>query len=85
MLIIKFLFPFLFVFGTADHDFKMSVTELVFSEEKKTFEVKVYLFVDDLTATLAGDPNAAIPAGKTEIAGNQVVFLHEGRQVRPAG
>mgnify|MGYP007034013341 CR=1 FL=1 len=27
----------------------------------------------------------AIPAGKTEIVGTQVVFLHEGRQVRPAG
>ena len=68
MLIIKSIFLFLFAFGhaaPADHDFKMSVTELVFSEEKKTFEVKVYLFVDDLTATLAGDPNAAIPPGKT--------------------
>jgi hypothetical protein len=67
MLIIKSLFILLFAFGkpvAADHDFKMSVTELVFSEEKKAFEVKVYLFTDDLTATLAGDPNAALPASK---------------------
>lgn len=46
----------------ADHDFKMSVTEVVFSEEKKSFEVKFYLFTDDLTATLTGDPLAPLPA-----------------------
>lgn len=27
----------------------------------------------------------AIAPGKTEIVGGQVVFLHEGRQVRPGG
>jgi hypothetical protein len=67
MLIIKFLFPFLFAFGTADHDFKMSVTEVVYTEEKKAFEVKVYLFIDDLTATLTGDPVAVLPA-QTDIS-----------------
>lgn len=65
MLIIKFLFPFFFAFGNADHDFKMSVTEVVYTDERKAFEVKVYLFIDDLTATLIGDPNAALPASKT--------------------
>lgn len=62
MLIIKFLFPFLFVFGNVDHDFKMSVTEVVYTQESKVFEVKFYLFTDDLTATISGDPNAALPA-----------------------
>ncbi len=65
MLIFKFLFPFLFAFGNADHAFKMSVTEVVYKEETKAFEVKVYLFIDDLTATLTGEPNAALPASKT--------------------
>ncbi len=65
MLIINFLFPFLLAFGNADHDFKMSVTEVVYTEEKKAFEVKFYLFTDDLTATLTGDPNATLPDSKT--------------------
>ncbi|MCC6724030.1 MAG: hypothetical protein IT258_05930 [Saprospiraceae bacterium] len=65
MLVFKFLFPFLFAFGKPDHDFKMSVTEVVYKEETKAFEVKVYLFIDDLTATLTGDPNAALPTSKT--------------------
>ncbi len=47
-----------------DHDFKMSVTEVVYSAETKAFEVKFYLFTDDLTATLAGDKNAPLPASK---------------------
>ena len=67
MLIIKSLFTFLLALGNpaaADHDFKMSVTEVVFFEEKKAFEVKFYLFTDDLTATLTGDPNAALPASQ---------------------
>lgn len=64
MLIINLLTSLLFSI-VADHDFKMSVTEVVFSEEKKAFEVKVYLFTDDLTATLTGDPNAALPSNKT--------------------
>jgi hypothetical protein len=64
MLIINLLTSFLLSFGI-DHDFKMSVTEVVFTEEKKAFEVKVYLFIDDLTATLTGDPMAPLPATKT--------------------
>lgn len=68
MLIIKFLFPFLLAFGNPtaaeDHDFKMSVTEVVYSNETKAFEVKIYLFIDDLTATLAGDKNAALPSSQ---------------------
>lgn len=67
LLIIKFLFPFFFAFGTpavADHDFKMSVTEVVYSADSKAFEIKFYLFIDDLTATLAGDKNAALPSSQ---------------------
>ncbi len=71
MLIIKFLFPFLFAFGNADHDFKMSVTEVVYTQESKVFEVKFYLFTDDLTATISGDPNAALPA--SEAIGNYIL------------
>lgn len=65
MLIIKFLFAFFFAFGhhtAADHDFKMSVTEVIYKPETKAFEVKFYLFTDDLTATLTGDPLASLPA-----------------------
>lgn len=65
MLIIKFLLPFFLAFGNADHDFKMSVTEVVYSSDTRAFEVKVYLFIDDLTATMTGDPKASLPASKT--------------------
>ncbi len=64
MLIIKLLLAILVAFGkpaAADHDFKMSVTEVVYSSETKAFEVKFYLFTDDLTATLTGDKNAPLP------------------------
>jgi hypothetical protein len=65
MLVNNLIVGFLFAFGNADHDFKMSVTEVVYKEETKAFEAKVYLFTDDLTATLTGDPMAALPASKT--------------------
>ncbi|MBI5914316.1 MAG: hypothetical protein HY842_03000 [Bacteroidetes bacterium] len=68
MLIIKFLVSFLLPFWSispADHDFKMSVCEVIYSAESESFEVKFYLFTDDLTAALAGDPNAALPARET--------------------
>ncbi|MBK8566247.1 MAG: hypothetical protein IPN76_23625 [Saprospiraceae bacterium] len=89
MLIIKFLFPFFFSFpqgqvGAADHEFKMSVTEVVYVEEKKAFEVKVYLFTDDLTATLTGDPNAALPASKTigdYVLKHLKLSVNDGKQV----
>ena len=68
MLIVKsllFFLPIIHQPASADHDFKMSVTEVVFSEEKKVFDVKFYLFTDDLTATLTGDPLAPLPAQPT--------------------
>ncbi len=65
MLIIKSILVLFMTLGkpsAADHDFKMSVTEVVYSAETKAFDVKFYLFTDDLTATISGDPNAALPA-----------------------
>jgi len=56
---------FLSLFGWADsvplHEFKMSVTELIYHPEDHHFEVKVYLFTDDLTEALTGNPTAALP------------------------
>lgn len=40
------------------HDFKMSVCEVVYSPEKEAFDVKFYLFQDDLRTALYGNPNA---------------------------
>ena len=57
MLIVKFLASIFFAFGNApaaDHDFKMSVCEVIYSAESEAFEVKFYLFTDDLTAALHG-------------------------------
>lgn len=66
----KFLLAFLFPawiagFCLRDHDFKMSVCELVQVPAKDGFEVKFYLFKDDLTHTLASGPNAALPSQET--------------------
>ncbi len=81
MLIIKALITILFsssgIFA-ADHDFKMSVTEVVYSVEAKAFEVKFYLFTDDLTATLAGDPMAPLPT-QTDIS--NYILKHFGLSV----
>ena len=37
------------------HDFKMSVCEMVYAPEKEAFDVKFYLFQDDLKQTLYGN------------------------------
>jgi|GEM_PF-1063186 len=42
------------------HAFKMSVCEIIYSQQNRTFEVKCYLFQDDLRATLYDDPNNGI-------------------------
>ena len=44
------------------HDFKMSVSELIFDPSDRHWEIKVYLFTDDLTQAISGDPKAALPA-----------------------
>ncbi len=49
-----FILPFL-------HDFKMSVCELIYEPSDRHFEIKVYLFTDDLTQALTGDPRAPLP------------------------
>ena len=43
------------------HEFKMSVTELIYHPEDHHFEVKIYLFTDDLTEVLTGNPSAPLP------------------------
>lgn len=45
------------------HDYKMSVCEIVCSPQN-TVAVKFYLFTDDLTATITGNPQNALPAGQ---------------------
>lgn len=44
---------------TADHEFKMSVCEITYQEEKALFSLRFYLFQDDLKEALYGDPEAA--------------------------
>ena len=44
----------------AAHDFKMSVCEIIYSPEKEAFDVKFYLFQDDLKAAVYGNPLAEI-------------------------
>lgn len=59
MLFYKIMLPFIFsVTPCKDHDFKMSVCEVVYAPEKEAFDVKFYLFQDDLRAALYGNPNA---------------------------
>ncbi len=57
------IFLFLVGWGTSVplHEFKMSVTELIYHPEDHHFEVKVYLFTDDLTEALTGNPAAVLP------------------------
>lgn len=47
------------------HDFKMSICEFIFEPSDRHFEVKVYLFTDDLTQAITGDPRAPLPARET--------------------
>lgn len=42
----------------ADHDFKLSVCEIVYSPDKQAFDLKFYIFQDDLKAALYNNPNA---------------------------
>ena len=47
------------------HPFKMSVCEVVYMSQPRHFEVKCYLFQDDLRETLYADPlNGALTADK---------------------
>jgi hypothetical protein len=43
------------------HDYKMSVTEVIYQPATASFEVKFYLFSDDITATLTGNPASVLP------------------------
>ena len=53
------------------HDFKMSVTEVIYQPASNNFEVKFYLFTDDLTATLTGNPESALPG--RDVIGNYIL------------
>ena len=55
MIIHLFTFILLTAFSPA-HDFKMSVCEITYEEEQKVFEVKFYLFQDDLKVAIFGNP-----------------------------
>ncbi len=46
-------------FAPTAHDFKMSVCEINYVQEREAFEVRFYIFQDDLKETLYGDPLAA--------------------------
>jgi hypothetical protein len=67
------------------HDFKMSVCEIVYVPENQGFDVKFYLFADDLKAAVYGNPEAAELA--TEVAVNYVLkhfsLTVNGRQHTP--
>lgn len=61
-----------------DHDFKMSICEVIYEPSDRHFDVKIYLFTDDLTEVLTGDPKAALP---TREVISQYVLQHLGVQV----
>ena len=53
--------PILYIlmfFMAADHDFKMSVCEIVYQPELSNFEIQLYIFQDDLKETIYGNPEA---------------------------
>lgn len=55
----------LYAGGGALHAFKMSVSEVIYNAQRRGFEVKCYLFQDDLRETLYNDPfNGALSADK---------------------
>jgi hypothetical protein len=64
--------------GGTDHDFKMSICEVIYEPSDRHFDVKIYLFTDDLTEAITGDPKAALP---TREAISQYVLQHIGVQV----
>lgn len=76
MTILHLLVSFL-IFGEtpvlvpADHDFKLSVCEMVYVPEKQSFDIKFYLFQDDLKAALYNDPNAT--GINAEAAGDYII------------
>jgi hypothetical protein len=53
------------------HDYKMSVCEVVYQPATTGMEVKFYLFTDDLTAALTGNPTAALPG--REVIGQYIL------------
>lgn len=52
-----YLFISILLFAApAAHDFKMSVCEINYLAEKESFQVRFYIFQDDLKEALYGDP-----------------------------
>ena len=60
MILIHITLWFLPCFSLLEHDFKMSVCEVVYVEEKTAFEVKFYIFQDDLKEAVYGNPLAEL-------------------------
>ena len=71
------LFSFLLLFGQmpaiapAPHDFKLSVCEIIYTPENEAFDLKFYIFQDDLKATLYNNLNA--PEIETKAAGDYIL------------
>ena len=58
-MILQIVITFLLTVTPNDHDFKMSVCEITYVETQSRFEVKLYLFQDDLKEAIYGDPHAS--------------------------
>ncbi|MEO1262875.1 MAG: DUF6702 family protein [Bacteroidota bacterium] len=59
-MILYFFISLLFANSSADHEFKMSVCEIVYEENAQHFQVHFYLFQDDLKEAVYGDPESPL-------------------------
>ncbi len=83
-MVVHFFLSFLLCSSFATHEFKMSVCEIVYSEEKEIFDVKFYLFQDDLKEAIYGDPKAGnLEADSVRNYILQKVKLSVNRQEQP--
>ena len=58
-LVLYFLISLITTASPFEHDFKMSVCEMVYDGLNQQFEVRYYLFQDDLKEVVYGDPFSA--------------------------
>lgn len=77
---IYFILSFILSAYPAAHDFKMSVCEINYVAEKESFEVRFYIFQDDLKEALYDNPSA------DELAEQQVIsYILEKVKLRVDG